>query len=747
MADTRYISDRVKKQLYALSGNECANPLCHNKLVFSDNNDQDDQICHIEAASPDSPRYNPNQTDDERRGFDNLILLCHRCHDLIDHNPDIYTVELLKKWKREHIKKYITNNKNKNFHFFVPNGLIARDKETDRLFEGVISNRFFNLIGVGGSGKSSLAYLMMEKHQTAFNEIAYVVVNNHIKDDFIEQINKTLKLKIEKDEGSFSKLIDYLQENYKSDKPNLIVLDINETPDKPQNGEIINTIISNKNILEGWKFLILSRENIDTRNRIEAYNLKNDENIEFLKNLFLSKVGKRYNDFSDFAELFKKIFYNPLLAEQLGLYLSKLPKKKSLEEIKSILRDNKFQNKDLEGIDIQANNGRSAIVNCLANLISYKSETLDPNEKKLLRHFVLWQTDFINVKAIKQLLKGVLDNDLSKTLRNLSDRAIFMTQDTDDGSSAYKLHGILTESLLEQIDISKQDYHTYLNNIEELIIKENLTFSETTNCIANSLLNYDITDISSFWESIIINAKARQSTKEANIPEYATLASIFNNIGLLYDRKGNKKVAQEYYQKARNVYKELSNPNTEAVDNKIICDGNKLINRINECPKGKEGWSKFEEIGSKVFTYLFEDSFRNYKYTLQTTTTDSIFRRDMIVHNTFKESPSFWQTVKNDYKANLIIIDFKNYTNLLDPDQFYNPSKYMNKLAGHFAIVISRCGLTESSKKLQLRLLEEDKLIMCLSDVDLINLINKKMEGQDPLCTLEDMYYTLYQNK
>ena len=28
----------------------------------------------------------------------------------------------------------------------------------------------------------------------------------------------------------------------------------------------------------------------------------------------------------------------------------------------------------------------------------------------------------------------------------------------------------------------------------------------------------------------------------------------------------------------------------------------------------------------------------------------------------FKESPSFWQTVKNDYKANLIIIDFKNYT-------------------------------------------------------------------------------------
>ena len=176
-------------------------------------------------------------------------------------------------------------------------------------------------------------------------------------------------------------------------------------------------------------------------------------------------------------------------------------------------------------------------------------------------------------------------------------------------------------------------------------------------------------------------------------------------------------------------------------------DGNELINKINNCPKGKEGWSQFEEIGGEVFTYLFADSFRNYKCTIQETTTDGIFRRDMIVYNTFKESPSFWQLVKEDYNANLIIIDFKNYTDLLNPDQFYNPSKYMNKLAGHFAIVISRCGLNESAKKLQLKLLEEEKLIMCLSDVELINLIKIKMEGQDPLCTLEEMFYTLCKQK
>ncbi|MBD2326648.1 hypothetical protein [Alkalinema sp. FACHB-956] len=43
-------------------------------------------------------------TDDDRRSFANLILLCSRCHDLVD---DIelaaeYPVSLLEKWKREH---------------------------------------------------------------------------------------------------------------------------------------------------------------------------------------------------------------------------------------------------------------------------------------------------------------------------------------------------------------------------------------------------------------------------------------------------------------------------------------------------------------------------------------------------------------------------------------------------------------------------------------------------------------------
>ena len=92
------------RRLDTLSGNECAAPDCSNKLIAKDGQTIVSKICHIEAASPDGPRYNPNMTDDERRHFDNLILLCDECHSIIDNkeNESKYPVELLNDWKRNH---------------------------------------------------------------------------------------------------------------------------------------------------------------------------------------------------------------------------------------------------------------------------------------------------------------------------------------------------------------------------------------------------------------------------------------------------------------------------------------------------------------------------------------------------------------------------------------------------------------------------------------------------------------------
>ena len=92
------------RRLDTLSGNQCASPNCTRKLIARDGETIVSKICHIEAASPDGPRYNENMTDEERRHYNNLVLLCDECHRIIDNkeNESNYSVELLKSWKKNH---------------------------------------------------------------------------------------------------------------------------------------------------------------------------------------------------------------------------------------------------------------------------------------------------------------------------------------------------------------------------------------------------------------------------------------------------------------------------------------------------------------------------------------------------------------------------------------------------------------------------------------------------------------------
>jgi hypothetical protein len=57
------------------------------------------EICHIRAQNKDGPRFDKTQTNEERRGFGNLILLCRRHHRMVDAEPDVYSVEVLEEFK------------------------------------------------------------------------------------------------------------------------------------------------------------------------------------------------------------------------------------------------------------------------------------------------------------------------------------------------------------------------------------------------------------------------------------------------------------------------------------------------------------------------------------------------------------------------------------------------------------------------------------------------------------------------
>lgn len=113
---SRQIKPSTVRLLDTRSGNECAYPDCSKGLIAEDGISIISKICHIEAASKGGPRYNEKMTDDDRRGFDNLVLLCDEHHVMIDNkeNESLYPVSVLKRWKNDHEKKILELISNKN---------------------------------------------------------------------------------------------------------------------------------------------------------------------------------------------------------------------------------------------------------------------------------------------------------------------------------------------------------------------------------------------------------------------------------------------------------------------------------------------------------------------------------------------------------------------------------------------------------------------------------------------------------
>lgn len=101
MSYNRSVKDITRRLLYAKSGNKCA--MCQETLIFDDCSNTS-EICHIEAVNEDGARYNPNSTDDYINSYDNLILLCPRCHKIVDspQNQPHYSVDYLKSLKKKH---------------------------------------------------------------------------------------------------------------------------------------------------------------------------------------------------------------------------------------------------------------------------------------------------------------------------------------------------------------------------------------------------------------------------------------------------------------------------------------------------------------------------------------------------------------------------------------------------------------------------------------------------------------------
>jgi len=103
---TRSIPNKVTINLWAKSAGRCEFDGC-NEILYKSSTTQESvnkaQRAHIYSFSEDGPRGNKEHQGDIN-SEENLMLMCHQCHKLIDEDEEggKYSARLLQKWKSEH---------------------------------------------------------------------------------------------------------------------------------------------------------------------------------------------------------------------------------------------------------------------------------------------------------------------------------------------------------------------------------------------------------------------------------------------------------------------------------------------------------------------------------------------------------------------------------------------------------------------------------------------------------------------
>jgi len=104
MARRKPIPERTIKALFAKSRNMCAFEGCNRMIVDETTNTVMGEIAHIEGVGKRSARHNPNLPEERLNDIENLVLLCHDHHTMVDDKHNGYTVSQLREMKHRHEK-------------------------------------------------------------------------------------------------------------------------------------------------------------------------------------------------------------------------------------------------------------------------------------------------------------------------------------------------------------------------------------------------------------------------------------------------------------------------------------------------------------------------------------------------------------------------------------------------------------------------------------------------------------------
>jgi len=157
-----------------------------------------------------------------------------------------------------------------------------------------------------------------------------------------------------------------------------------------------------------------------------------------------------------------------------------------------------------------------------------------------------------------------------------------------------------------------------------------------------------------------------------------------------------------------------------------------LICELKDWQPSETKSTDYENLCFKVLKLLFYDDLTLWK--TQQKSNDGLFRFDLICKIKDGIDKEFWNIVERFFNTKYIVFEFKNYVDKITQKEIYTTEKYLySKALRNVAIIISTNGADSNSMKaIRGTLRENGKVILLLTNKDLIELLKQKMENITP---------------
>lgn len=159
---------------------------------------------------------------------------------------------------------------------------------------------------------------------------------------------------------------------------------------------------------------------------------------------------------------------------------------------------------------------------------------------------------------------------------------------------------------------------------------------------------------------------------------------------------------------------------------------NNRKNKLLRIEAGRGNFQKYEEICTEILKYVLGDYLS--LWAAQEKSNDGLYRFDLCCKIKNGVNQDFFNTIQNYFHTKYIVFEFKNYKEKISQKEIYTTEKYLyEKALRSVAIIVSRQGADANALSAARGCLRENgKLILCLSDHDLMELIDIKDKDEQP---------------